>query len=299
MARYNREFLNTYLTDLCSLHFAKGALKNKIAEKKYQIERLKRGASVDAPQEPEYEKPVGCFSVALILFGAVAVLTFIMTILTGNWPSDSGFLKFIMFLVFIVGALVLFFTVKAIVEIKQNNDALRSEYEADYRKYEEQRREVRKLNADAMALVPKVADQLRFYEHELDVVSDLLERAYRVNVIPGHYRDMYAAVYLHDYFTNSGEDDMAMALNTYVLEQIKDKLDRIIEMQSEIMLNQRVQTALQYKTMEEQRRFAVSMERKVARLNATAEEQRQYLGMIEANTSATAYFVAASYFDNL
>ena len=299
MARYNREFLTAYLTDLCALHFAKEAIKDKIYEKKTWIGKLNQGASVTAPREPKYEKPIGCFSVGLILFGAVSVFAFIGTIVSGNWPGDSGFLKFMMWLVFIVGALMIFFPVKAGIEIKQENDALRSQYESEYRKYEDQLREVRKLNADAKALVPKVIEQQRFYEHELEVVSDLLDRTYRVNVIPGRYRDIYAAVYLHDYFINSREDDLAMALNTYVLEQIKDKLDRIIEMQSEIILNQRVQTALQYKTITDQRRFATSMERKLARLNATAEEQKQYLGMIEANTSATAYFAAASYFENL
>lgn len=49
-------------------------------------------------------------------------------------------------------------------------------------------------------------------------------------------------------------DDLDMVLNTFVLEQIKAKLDVVIQQQSEAILNQRIMLANQEKTMEAQQK---------------------------------------------
>ncbi len=126
-------------------------------------------------------------------------------------------------------------------------------------------------------------------------IAKTLDTVYAANIIPSHYRDMYAAVYLCDFFSTSRSDDLDMALNTYVLEQIKDKLDVIIEKQREAILNQRLILANQQKSLEEQRAHNDYMRQKVYQIASSIEEQNQYLAMIEGSSAATAYFAAANY----
>ena len=131
--------------------------------------------------------------------------------------------------------------------------------------------------------------------NEINRINTVLNRVYNANVIPYQYRNMYASVYLYDYFSGSREDDLALALNTFVLEQIKERLDVIIEQQSEMILNQRIMIAKQEKTIQLQQAHTAMMQNKLNQIVASNEERNQYLRMIEGNTAATAYFAAADY----
>ena len=110
---------------------------------------------------------------------------------------------------------------------------------------------------------------------------------------------MYVAVYLYDWFSTSMADDLDMALNMYVLEEIKDRLDQIIDMLYESLVNQRMMLNNQMKTLEQQEQYHTDMIDKLNRLQLSAAEHSAYLGMIEANTSAMAYFSAAEYIRKL
>lgn len=102
-------------------------------------------------------------------------------------------------------------------------------------------------------------------------------------------------VYLYDWFGTSGADDLDHALSMFVLEEIKARLDRIIEQQSEMILNQQLMIANQQKTQELQIAHAKMMRNKVQQLQATEEERLRYDRMIEANTRGMAYFAVADY----
>lgn len=65
----------------------------------------------------------------------------------------------------------------------------------------------------------------------------LIQELYSVNIIPSRYRGIYGVLYLYDWFGTSQADDMDKALNVYVLEQIRDRLDKIIANQAEMILN--------------------------------------------------------------
>ena len=126
-----------------------------------------------------------------------------------------------------------------------------------------------------------------------------MRQVYSANVIPGQYRNLYAAVYLYQYFGQSQADDLDLVLNTFVLEQIKAKLDVVIQQQSEAILNQRIMLANQEKTMEAQQKHAAMLESKLSRMEASDEERNQYLSMIESNTATTAYFATAQYINSI
>lgn len=137
--------------------------------------------------------------------------------------------------------------------------------------------------------------QMENLSAERNKIAKALNEVYAANIIPSHYRDMYAAVYLYDFFSTSRSDDLDMALNTYVLEQIKDKLDVIIEKQHTSILNQRLILANQQRSLEEQRAHNAYMRQKIYQIASSIEEQNQYLAMVESNPAATAYFAAANY----
>lgn len=143
--------------------------------------------------------------------------------------------------------------------------------------------------------IPAYEEELAYYKQERRRVKRLLNQVYDVNIIPGRYRDSYVAMYLYDWFGTSQADDLDMALNTLVLEEIKERLDTLISYQSQSILNQRMILANQQRAYNEQQRHNSLMRAEANRIAASNEERNIYLSMIESNTAATAYFAAAEY----
>lgn len=83
-----------------------------------------------------------------------------------------------------------------------------------------------------------------------------------------------------------------MVMNSFVLEQLKEKMEVIIQNQPDMILDQCMMLANQKKTMERQQSHAAMMGAKLARPEAGDEERNQYLSRIECNTKAAAYFAA-------
>jgi uncharacterized membrane protein (DUF106 family) len=102
---------------------------------------------------------------------------------------------------------------------------------------------------------------------------------------------MYAIVYLCDYFSTSRSNDMDIALNTYVLEQIKDRLDIIIQNQSEMLLNQK----LMITTLDEILIHHQHLEQKIDRMNYNIEEANLYLRILHHDMRTANFFARDSY----
>ena len=144
--------------------------------------------------------------------------------------------------------------------------------------------------------------RLRALEQEIDSIDDLIYRAYSANIVPGpsdRYRTMYCAVYLYEYFSKGRSNDMDVAINTYVLEQIKDRLDTIIRQNSDIMLNQELIYANQMRSMEDRRNYQNTMIQKINRLNCSAEEANQYRRAIDSRLETLEFFARDNYIRNL
>ena len=178
----------------------------------------------------------------------------------------------------------------------------KEKYEQDRDQYEiveNQRQKVKAENQRWKDLVPVVTEERNAWRRELSRVEKLLQQAYVVNIIPRYYRGLYPAVYLYDWFRYSQEDDIAMALNMFVLEEIKSKLDRIIDNQSEIILNQYIQEANQRRVMEQDNDHHQQLMRKLDRISNQNDDRNNYLKMIASTSAADAYFSAANYLRNL
>lgn len=296
MAKYNREFLVPYISDVCSLHIAKQKLNRKIAELHKQVQECQISY---APARPELgnTENIGCGTVASILFGAFWFLGPIVARLVEGPPPDG--MSFFVFIMMVFGGVILFLTIKSIVERKQHNDIVNSANSRALRRYQEECAEMEKENAARRALVPELQQRIAYYNQEYQKIEALLEKMYDANVIPLRYRDMYAAVYLYDWFIYGSSDDMDMALNTYVLEEIKDRLDVVIRNQATMILNQRCMIANQYKSLEMQEQYGEQMRQKLNEIHATQEEQLKYTEMIESDTSALVYLAGAEYLRDL
>lgn len=170
-------------------------------------------------------------------------------------------------------------------EIKKHNDELERDYALQ---------QVAAMTL-VMPRVKQVEQRIQYLANECGKIDKLLTQNYSLNVIPGWYRDMYAAVYLYDWFSNSYSDDLDMALNTFVLEQIKEKLDIIIRNQSEELLNQRIIIANQNESMRQAGQHHAELMNKLNQMHAAGEERKTYLEMIERNTAIDAYFSMATY----
>lgn len=287
MAVYNREFLIPYLHDLCSLQFAKNNLKEYYRELRAEKRELE-----EEPCPPAfYSEEITTVTFGLgfgIAFGILGVLGGIICMnMPGTFSSVMGVLCLIGY-----GALVYF----CYSSVSDNKKTLAANIAAN-QELREEMQELEKAHLEDLARIPEVEKQIEWCASEIGKVDKLLKEAYDVNVVPGKYRDEYTIVYLYDWFSTSRANDLDMALNTYVLEEIKDRLDDVINNQSSIILGQSIIAANQERQLETQEQQYASLSDKLHRMDMALEDQNLYLGMIESNTRATSFFAAADYFD--
>lgn len=280
MASYNREFLVPYLLDVCALYMADITLRRELDKTMSRIDHLKRGVNVypKAPEKPSYEEmSTGAFfsmagGICLILIGFFADLS----------------LSFI-------GGVVAFIGWALMMGTSGDNKKRKTDYDKEYAAYVVEWHRIDDLNNGPRKDIPGLQEKVKRLQAERKKLNQTLMEAYSANIIPSRYRDIYSATYLYDYFSTSRSTDMDMALNTYVLEQIKDRLDKIIENQHDIILNQRLMMANQQRSFEQQQKHNAIMKSKINQIAASSEEQSQYLAMVESNTRVTSYFAAANY----
>ena len=298
MAKYDRSFLVPYLQDICALHMAELEVGAKMFEVQRTILEIQHGKEIDPPTEPDFEEE---WSVLSLLFAGVGLFLLVAPPLMILLAIGDGIVSNVLLS---IGLTIFFsplgfFIWKAIsVPIRDNrkvNEYLIAQHKEEMKKYRAAQEKLKIDNEERRKTIPRYEKQLEYYSNERKKIKSLIERCYRAGVIPTQYRDVYAAVYLYDYFSNSRADDLDQVLNTYVLEQIKAKLDVIINNQRMSILHQRMIISNQRQAIEEQRAHYSFMRNKAKQIAASMEEQNQYLAMVEANTAATAFFSAASY----
>lgn len=121
----------------------------------------------------------------------------------------------------------------------------------------------------------------------------LLQEAYSVNIIPQQYRNIYAIWFIHD-FINTSNESLTTALLHCDLDEIKQKLDTIIEQQREIIINQAVLMA-QNAQMIEQNQQTLN---RLAGIEQNTERASQYAQIASNNAEACAWIGMANYIKN-
>ena len=300
VAKYDRELLVPYLQDVCSLHYAELEVACKMFEIQKKIIQLKHGREIEPPQEPEYEEEWNLISGTIAGAGVFLMVGPVVALLWGLLLDEfrNGQLGLVIAEIILgipLGWFLWHMFGTPVKQAQRNNAERYEQYLADLRVYKNEKIRLEKEDEIARGRIPALESRLAYYSSERQKISNLLKLSYGAGVLPTQYRDVYAATYLYDYFSNSRADDLDQVLNTYVLEQIKDKLDEIIENQRISILQQRIILVNQQRSMEEQRAHNEYMRRKIRQIASSVEEQNQYLSMVECNTAATAYFAAAQY----
>ena len=284
MAKYARELLVPYLQNVCSLELAHRKLKEQEFLLTGEANRLRNGIHpAEKPKKPYIEprSPGGTFWLVM------GIITFLFSFLMMS--LDLNFMGWFCLLGGIGEGILGYVLIKS---VNDSNADKQFAYERKLAEYNE----IQRKNAIAKdSRLSGVLDELRKCQLEIKKVMQTLQKAYSVNVIPLQYRNIYAAIYLYDHFAYSRADDLDAALQLFVLEEIKAKLDKVIANQYTMILNQQIEIANQQRTLELQQAHSAMMREKLDRSEASNEDRNMYLSMIESNTSTIAYFATADY----
>ena len=290
MAKINREMFIPYIKNLCALHVLLDKLHDRAQELEYHIDIVERGKPEPQFSAPLYE-PVWTFGRVCAIFVAIIMIIPVLIcpyseldMTPALWVGPVGLICIAFGI--IVGTLIL------VKEDKAENRSRENQYEAELR----ERKRIRDNNEKVRAQrLPSLYEELGYCNDAYAETEKMLELTYGANIIPGRYRNIHAVIYLYDWFDKSVEDDLGMALNTFVLELIKDKLDDIIRNQGEILLNQQMRLSLQMQSNEERERHNRAMEEKIDRLQLTEEERNDNLKMIARTNSSVEWYAQQHY----
>ena len=286
MTKINREFLIPYLKNLCTLHMIESALESK----KYALEQESSGC-MNKITAVRRQKPVleGEYSVGAQIFGVVVGLLILIVSVNVDHDFFGSFLC-------VVGLLFLFINGGILVYRKCSNAEINREYNDEYEYYKELVESTEEECRDKNLVITAQIDMI---DAQIQEVKSVYENMYSANIIQKGYRDKYAVTYLYDWFYYSVSDDIDAAINAYVLEQIKERLDIIIEQNERKLINDAIIISNQYKSMEAQKLYHDDMVNKLNQLKMSVDDQNLYLRIIDSNTQAIAYFSAANYLKKL
>lgn len=293
MARFDREFLVPYLRDVCSLELVEAQLQAEHNRLSSSLRYAKGTVDGDMPRrriaKHSDELEYGFAIIAQI------VISIVMYAFFNALSSNIDYQTFITAGILVYTAIML-----GILWYSWDNKVKEEQERYDY-KYNREMEKYKRCHSEyteAAKRIPGLEKRLPAVRAELSRVQQTKAKCYAANVIPSAYRGLYPAVYLYRYFSTSHADDVDMILQTFVLEEIKDRLDEVIRLQRQSILNQECMIANQMASLEEQRSYHNRMEQKAKALATSSEEQTTYLRMIESNTAAAAYFAAANYVSN-
>lgn len=126
-------------------------------------------------------------------------------------------------------------SVSSAFDLRYKREDIRDRFLKSYEEFKRNAPALYKKHTDA---INSMETKIKGLKQELQKASQLLEKAYNVNIIPSHFRNnIYAIYYLNEYIKTSNES-FSSALLHFDLEEIKAKLDTIIQQQREIIVQQ-------------------------------------------------------------
>lgn len=295
MASYDRRFLVPYLQDVCSAEMLCSRLEKEIAQCNNNVQWYANAANqriVDPPYPSfsNYTDKDSSGSGGIIIGSVIAVIG-LLALMIGWVIIGIG--------VMIYGGIGILVGLSEVSDENERRNKKYNEALEIYNKRIEQNKQLR-------AQIPQYQESLRAWGQHLDGLKSGLSKAqalrnsvYSVNIIPSKYRNVHVAYYLFDYFSTCRENDLDKIIQTLLLDQIVQKLDRIIDQNDEIILNQRYQIALE----EQQNRMIAENHRrelkKIAQLESNQQLQLDYQNMIARNQEVTNFFLADEYIQKL
>lgn len=305
--RYDRRFLVPYLCDVASVELIKAWCEQEVKTEKQmydnsckKMESKQRELELDVPPKkiPEFRselnkdevnKPRICLIIAVI--GSIA------------WWMLRKKLHWIILAVLAIVILSFYFKIPELIENAEAEYAKENRRRAEYGKrkeeYEKQLKAYKKRKPQREKLVKEIEAEKKkqsvllqrqaFYKARIQDAEKKLAQIYSVNVIPSPYRNRHAAFYLYDYFSTSQEDDLDGIIKTFVLEKVAAKLDSMITLQTQHIINQ--QKMLEGQIIQREQSLENHREnmRALAKMEKNAEQRGKYLKMINANAELSNY----------
>lgn len=304
MARYNRDFLVPYLRNVYALHLAEEKAGADFAEtvmRLHECEKVQKTGGVIMPKPPKEENNFS-FGRLISILGGVFLIGYMFQICMLFFEDPPSIKDDLGIIVFGWAAILLLIALGLVMIIVPVRRALKesAEYNELLQTYEYNKERAIETGEKNIAIAQRnitaLEGKLQKIREEEDRIRAVRDRLYGVNIIPSHYRNLYAAAYLHEWFSTGASDDLDHALSMFVLEEIKARLDKVIENQREIIINQQIQIANQYRSLELQEQHQKQLMAKLDRIEASEDERNRYLRMIDGELSTIAYFSAAEYF---
>ena len=289
----DRQMVISHLLDIRTLEFARNTIYQRIKETTNKIESLCISENI---KFIETRHRVLSAFIGLLIFGFVNYVFFIFSALLSPKPigsvatgiyfkgltSQGEIILIISMIVSFILSLVL--STIPFTMFKKTYFKAKSEYERNIEQ-NNNRLQKEKLEQD------QLQKDLAIYNSEYQKATNVLQRAYSVNIIPLQFRNIYGVYYLYDYLSTSRES-LQSALMNYNLDAIKARLDRVISNQEDIISIQYIQCA-KMDFMAEQNKHIIKIAQSIEN---SSQNAARYAGIAASNTEAIAYFKLSEYF---
>ena len=260
----DRKILLNYLYQLQVVEFSADKLKQIINRLNYNISRL--GKAVQ-PSKP-YKMGVDLGAIGGFLFLGGKLLYSLNPWGLFSFASGVGV---IIIIVTIVGGLI-----------------SAASKESDYKEREEEYK--RQIAEEAIRVQQELLErdalieQRDGFQKNLDEAERVMEKAYSANVIPKQFRNLYAVYYLYEYLSTS-QSTLESAMLHFDLNEIKAKLDSIIDQQEQIVLQNAISISQNDKIIEQNNNII----RSAMKIETNAERIAQYEAIQATNSGVIAF----------
>lgn len=291
MADYDRQILVPYLRDVCCAEMLVRRLEEDILVYKAEAEKFQDWADrmYEDPRKPirvDYSSTDSGAVGGAIVGAVIAVIGLCLL----AFPIIGV-------PIMLFGALMIWIGMS---ENGEKNYGADRKYENDlevYRQQVAQNKIWREQRPEWKASAESWKEKENRARSNLNDAKIMREKLYSVNIIPSRYRNIHAAYYLYDFFETCRETNLEKTIQTMLLDEIIQRMDKMIEQNEQILLNQRMQLALQ----ETQNRAIAENHReemrRLAQIETNQERQLDYQKMIEVNQEMTNFFLAADYIE--
>ena len=284
MANYDRRILVPYLRDVCSIEMLCRKLAQDVSAAQEEANKYTSWANTSYPYPPEPERNehwVHDDIMGLCGFSALALGALCIPIIG------------VVFSLIFAGCIVigLFELWKDTREADKKYDKAMSNYEQKCASIQKQRELVPEWRATAR----KWEEQMKMQKKRLLDAQKMRADLYSVNIIPARYRTIHAAYYLYDFFSSGRETNLERTIQTMLLDEIVQRMDKLIEQNQEMILNQRILIAQQERKYWTDNDHHNDQMNHIIQMEENQERQMDYQNMIARNQQVTNFFLAADY----
>ncbi len=251
----SHDALTIYLRNLRTLEYIKyecnesiqkinnknNSLRNRLYDKeKYMPDKVSK------PRQPQTSDLIVSIVGFLIVAVMITCLVSVCLLPIMFFKGDSKFVKFVISILIGIAVII---SIKRIISIIKNYEKEKENYEKQLRYYQDKMRDyqdkLRKRDNDIIQLQNKVdkfksesKKRINEINKYIEHINSMLEKSYGLDIIPLQFRGIYGITYLYD-FISSSNLSLSDAVINCNLEQIKDKLDVIINKCDEIIRQQK------------------------------------------------------------